>query len=124
MGEKLDNISREVMEVLRQQEEFRAELQVMKKILRRKETALDVIDKKSNLPELPIDSEEKLTAFEDIIEDEEEKLYLIAKLAEVGGAKFSSVVHNIMKTLLAKNMALMYSLQGKASKKAFNELKI
>jgi len=67
---------------------------------------LEVKEKKTNLPPLPLDSEENLTIMEDMLSNEEERLYLISKLAEIGGAKYTSVVHNIMKNLQSAGQSL------------------
>ena len=45
-------------------------------------------------------------------------------MALIGGSNFKSTVYNIMNSLLRKNVACTYSLQGKRGKMPFNKLNL
>lgn len=101
------------------------EVLLVKKYLKRHDTSReDESDFKSCLPELPLSSSDEMQKTEDLLDDNNEMAYLTKLLADLGGSKLSSVVHNIMKYALTKSMALQYSLKGRSGKKAFNDLKL
>ena len=126
--EKLSNSNETMLKAqlnsLKLQEEMKEELSVLKKMIRKKNFPIGTDDYQSKLPDLPITSLEELALFEDTLEDPEEVKHLTANLAQIGGAKFNSVINNVMKILLSKDMAIRYSLHGKSNKEAFNKLKI
>ncbi|XP_018007749.1 uncharacterized protein LOC108665504 [Hyalella azteca] len=76
----------------------------------------------SKLPKLPLKSIDDINALEETLSSAEERSRLIHHLSLVGGSKFTSVIHNAMKALLSKNLAMEFSLEGK-KKRAFKALK-
>jgi hypothetical protein len=51
-------------------------------------------------------------------------LLKISKLAAVGGDDYKSMILDIIKKLLKKDVALLYSTYGKKGKKNFSSLKL
>lgn len=111
--------------VIKNQADMKEEISVLKKMIRRRDNKPEP-GEKSRIPNLPIQSIEALEAFELELADEGIQTQLISHLAEIGGSKFTAVCHNIMKSLMTKEVAMLFSLQGKGSqgKRPFNKLKI
>lgn len=113
--------------LVKQSENHNLELKIVKKTLAKLEQKLDVVvppaNIKSQLPLLPVTSLEELEALENAIEHPEQKELLTRRLSQLGGSKFTTMIHTMMRTLLDKRVGIKYSLLGKTDKKPFVELK-
>lgn len=122
---KMENIETKMVisqkEIFSNIENLKEEMRVLKKIFKKSDNKLLCeIPKESALPPLPINSVDDLIKLDGLIKNSKsESTLLTTTLADVGGPKFSSVCHNIMKTLISKEVAQQYSLKGKGLKLAF-----
>lgn len=113
--------------LVKQNENHSLELKMVKKTLNKLEQKLDVVvppaNIKSQLPILPVTSLEELEALEKAIEQPEQKELLTRRLSQLGGSKFTTLIHGMMRSLLDKKVGIKYSLLGKTDKKPFIDLK-
>ena len=121
--EKLNQLAESQKSLFKEVINLEEEVSSVKRMLKHKMIPEEMSSFTSKIT-LPIDSMENLLEAECELRNENEFYCLQKKLTSLGGSRLSSLVNNIMKTLLTKNVALMYSLKGKGKKLAFQDLKL
>lgn len=98
-------------------------ISVVQKLLHKsKNPAVQQIE--SNLPALPIKTEEELETLEKELMDAEQRELFMKRLSCFGGTTLRSVVHTMMNNTIHKTLAVKFSLQGRRGKKKFSDLKL
>ena len=122
---ELNEIKESVKAVIRQNESLKEEYRSLKRYhtsLLKKIHPLENVENEVSLPQLPIKSMEELDKFESLIKNEDARLALIRKLANVGGHDWGKVVYNTMNHLLSKEVASQFSRLGLKNKQSFKKL--
>lgn len=123
MQTKMEKHGIALQQIVTQNETVKDDLKSIKRNLKKSQTE-PLIKEPSNLPELPIKNIEELEAMEKLLENFDMKNELANELSTIGGSKRSSVIYNIMNSLLSKEVANMFSLLGKKQKRPFKDLKL
>lgn len=109
--------------------DVKEELRLLKKYCKKNPSAnpetTKTLASKSVLPDLPLKNLEDLLAMDKLLSSsQEERHNLIEILKGLGGIHIRSVVHNMMRTCLTKEVSVQFSLKGKTNKRNFSELNI
>ena len=103
------------------------EILLLKQELRslRKNLQKEDLPTESNI-EFPIDSIEKFQDFEALLSSStDEKRHVVKKLKLVGGVQIRSVVNNLMRSVMTKEVGASFSLKGKSeNKRSFENTKL
>lgn len=111
--------------LVKENQTLRDDMNRLRKSFRLNALTVDGQEAASKLPVLPVRNIDDLNELEKLISlDTEQNNILVSKLAHLGGAKCSTVIHTMMHWLITKEVAVQFSLRGKFAKRSFAALHI
>ncbi|XP_018565275.1 uncharacterized protein LOC108906485 [Anoplophora glabripennis] len=101
-------------------------LLTLNEILRyHRKIAMENLVEPDNLPVFPLKTLDEFLHLENLIRDDDTmKLYMVRRLAALGGSGVESITRRIMKFLISNDLAINFNWKGRFSKKAFEHTRI
>ena len=115
INSKLDIINQENSQI-------KEEIGALTTIMRRQSGIGGVPTIESNLPQLPVNTEEEMQTLEECLKEEGEINNLIYKLSNFEGSHMRGTINKIMRNVIGNELANKYSMQGNRGKLSFMKL--